>query len=171
MLYQDVSLENEKTKWQSNLLERGYGWRVRGLLPFNATKVVGVDPGVNFGMTMIDGTEILCYHGKLKTNPSKLEYAVMAHALITNMIDDGLMTNAHFVLEGAAFNKTFGQVQLAEVRTGFYMGMRHFDLVEVIAPMSVRKQVFGDGRTQPMDIWPTLNHNAADSLSIALVGI
>jgi hypothetical protein len=93
----------------------------------------------------------------------------MAHDQQENMVEDYRMSNSKFVLEGAAFNKTFGQVQLAEVRTGYYIAMRHYtETISVPAPMTARKVVFGDGRTQPGDIWPLLNHNGADSLALAL---
>jgi Holliday junction resolvasome RuvABC endonuclease subunit len=173
MLYQNISLSNEpKNKWKSNLLEKGYAWHTTGELLGHTGVVIGVDPGVNFGVTVIYECYIHIFNGKLKTQKDRrIEYSILAHDLIHELVHEYGGNPTTLVLEGAAFNKTFGQVNLAEVRTGYYMAMRSYGEVEVPAPMSVRKAVFGDGKMQPMDIWPHLNHNAADSLSIALYGL
>jgi hypothetical protein len=174
MIYNLVNLPNQnaKRKWHSELLEKGYGWEVNGELPNHGGKLVGVDPGVNFGITFIDGEYVRIFNGKLKTlHENRTEYSKMAHDLIFGMLEEFDMTSADFILEGAAFNKQFGQVNLAEVRTGYYLGMRHFGEVTVAAPMSIRKIVMGDGKVQPGETWPLLNHNGADSLSIALYGL
>jgi len=165
-----VSPIKEKIRWNNPILEGGHGWQYTAMIPNHAGKIVGVDPGVNLGITVINREEVFIFHGKLKTQRDpRIEYASLAHDILVNLIEEQRMSTAVFVLEGAAFNKTFGQVQLAEVRTGYYLAMRHYaNAVLLPAPMTVRKDVFGDGRTQPGDIFPQLNHNAADSLSIAL---
>jgi len=132
--------------------------------------IIGIDPGVNFGMTVIIDEKVDIYHGKLTKCEQRLEYAGMSMTCVREIMDNYPAYDTPLaVLEGAAFNKTFGQVGLAEVRAGFYLGLKYItDMVTVVPPMTTRKKVFGDGRTQPMDVWPTLNHNAADSLSLAL---
>lgn len=163
---------SEKRRWSSGFLEGGKGWEYETslTLPFEG-QVIGIDPGVNFAITSIDDGKIRICHGKLKTQTNRAEYALSAMNFTRLFIELNYMEQAVFVLEGAAFNKVFGQVNLAEVRTGFYLGLREYGDVVVPAPMTVRKNVFGDGRIQPMNIWPEMNHNAADSLSIALYGI
>lgn len=82
--------------------------------------------------------------------------------------------STHFFLEGAAYHKIFGQVGLADIRTGFYLGARScLDLehVHVVAPMAVRKAVFNDGKYQAANAFPLLPHNAADAVAIAAFGL
>ncbi len=164
---------NEKERWESPWLENEKGWLVQGRLPNHAGKVLGVDPGVNFGITILDKDRVLVFNGKLKKQETnKIEYAQLARLVVGALIEDFDMAECPMVIEGAAFNKRFGQVNLGEVRAGYYLGMRDYtNHVDVVAPMTVRKAVFGDGRIQPGDIWPTINHNGADSLAIALYGV
>jgi hypothetical protein len=173
MIWQALSPISEKIRWNNPLLETGHGWQYTATLPNFGGKIVGVDPGVNLGITLIDHENVRIFHGKLKTlREQRIGYSVMAHDLLVNLIDEYKMSKATFVLEGAAFNKTFGQVQLAEVRTGYYIAMKHYsEEIAIPAPMSVRKKVCGDGRVQPGDLWPNVNHNACDSLSIALYAV
>lgn len=171
-MWRNVQLLNEpKTKWNSTLLERGYCWLVRGKLLGHADQIVGVDPGVNFGITVIDKEDVYIYNGKLLTQENRIEYAFLAMNLIAQLVYDHGVGRATFILEGAAFSKQFGQVNLAEVRAGYYIGMRQFNVPKVSPPMSIRKKVFGDGRQQAADLFPQLNHNASDSLAIALYGM
>jgi hypothetical protein len=171
--YQYVSLSSEpKSKWRSECLEKGYAWRVQAVLPGHAGNIIGVDPGVNFGITLIKGEVLFIFNGKLKTQrEQRIEYSLLAYDLLHELIKEYEMQNAHFILEGAAFNKKYGQVNLAEVRTGYYLAMRYFGTVVVPAPMSWRKITLGSGTAFEGDIWPRLNGNAAASLGIALSGI
>lgn len=135
--------------------------------------IFAVDPGVNFGITIITpDSKVNILWGTLDKHPSHAEHGLMAENLIIQLVKRYKAEKAKFVLEGAAFNKAFGQVGLAEVRQGFYAGMRKFtEEFSVVPPMTARKVVFGNGRTQAGDIWPLLNHNAADSLGLAYYGL
>jgi len=173
MLYQNLSLSSEpKSKWQSKTLEKGYAWRRLGVLDNHVGFVIGVDPGVNFGITIIKDDVIYIYNGKLKTQKERrIEYAILAHDLIHDLVHEHGGRPTILSLEGAAYNKTYGQVPLAEVRTGYYMALRSYGEVEMPPPMSWRKVSLGSGTAFEGDIWPTLNGNAAASLGVALYGL
>jgi len=143
----------------------------KGKLPGNTKCSLGVDPGVNFGICFITGEDIYAMYGSLLQQTHHIEYANVAFELLTNLVWTNEQTDPVYVIEGPAFNKTFGQVNLAEVRTGFYLSLRHLGEIHTPPPMTVRKAVFGSGTIQPMDIWPLLNHNCADALSLALYGL
>ena len=162
-----------KGRWDSPWLENEHGWVTKAKLPNHAGTLMGVDPGVNFGVALIRKTEVLVFNGKLrKQAENRIEYAHLARMVMIALIEDFDMMDMPMYIEGAAFNKRFGQVNLGEVRAGYYLGMRDYsNRVTQVAPMSVRKAVFGDGKIQPGDVWPTLNHNGADSLAIALYGV
>ncbi len=135
--------------------------------------VVAIDPGVNFGMTIVSDTGLRVYNGKLIKQETSFEYGWYAFNFITDILSrQG--ESCMFILEGAAYNKTFGQVGLADIRTGFYLGARRLlapASIQIIAPASARKKVFNDGRYQAGDAFPKTNHNAADSLGLALAGV
>lgn len=169
MLYQRVTLTKpEKIK---NPFCRSI-YRVGGQLPHNSFYGVGVDPGVNFGVTFICQGSLVVYYGSLLQQYQPGEYGIEAMRFLQSLFREH-GSKGTCVIEGAAFHKQFGQVGLAEVRQGFYTAARlasSFSVI-IVPPKSIRKDVFGDGRTQAGDLWPTLNHNGADSLGIALYSL
>jgi hypothetical protein len=140
-----------------------------GKLEGNIRSSIGVDPGVNFGITIIDRDRVTILNGALLQQTLKIEYARLAYELTVDLINLNPLEDPTYVVEGAAYNKTFGQVNLAEVRTGYYLALRYYnDAVWIPPPASVRADVFGSGKVQAGDIWPQFNHNGMDSLAIAL---
>jgi hypothetical protein len=132
--------------------------------------VIAIDPGVNFGMTIIDAKGIRAYNGVLLKQDTSMEYGWYSMNFIKDILSRHEESST-FVLEGAAYHKTYGQVGLADVRTGFYLGARMYlgpGSIRIVAPASARKGVFDDGKYQAGDAWPQLNHNAADALALAL---
>lgn len=169
--YQRINLNSKPEKIKNPWCRSIY--RVCGQLPGNGCYGVGVDPGVNFGVTFIQQGHLVVYYGALIQQHLPGEYGMVAMRFLQSLFKEHGAKGA-CVVEGAAFHKQFGQVGLAEVRQGFYMAARLAGCsggVAIIPPKSVRKSVFGDGRTQAGDEWPLLNHNGADSLSIALYSL
>lgn len=132
----------------------------------------GIDPGVNFGLTVIEENKVYVFNGSLISDPTPGRQGLIAYKFLHDMIGNFLYENSLMVIEGAAYGAPFRQVELSEIRTGFYLAASLADAVfsDVIIkpPATIRKLVFGNGKTQAMDEWPTLNHNAADALSMAL---
>ena len=143
--------------------------------------VIGIDPGVNFGITIIADTYVQVIYGKL---PKKTRlgwhgidaYDFIIKALGTVEDETGIFyqhyRGAKAVVEGAAYDKIHGQVGLEEVRFGFFLALHHIGFnVSIVAPRSVRKIAFGSGNTTALDMWPLMNSNAADSIGCALVAL
>ncbi len=130
---------------------------------------IGIDPGRNFGITFISETDILIYYGTMPAD-SHERYGIFADQLIKEFCETHCVTYGDSItIEGAAYGSTFGQVGLAEIRFGFYIGAQRIGLEpKMVPPASIRKAVFGSAKVHAGDIWPTLNHNAADSFAIAL---
>jgi hypothetical protein len=131
----------------------------------------GIDPGVNFGLTVIQGDKVAVFHGALLQGDQPGWYGLLAYKFLTFMMTEYQPRHGLMIIEGAAYGAPFRQVELSEIRTAFYLAARHyggFSDVLMKAPRNIRKEVFGDGKVQAGDEWPLLNHNAADSLSMAL---
>lgn len=144
-----------------------------GLLPQAASRPAwGIDPGVNFGLTIIENEKVYVFHGALVQDDKPGCYGLIANRFLSSIIKKCDHLGAMMVIEGAAYGAPFRQVELAEIRTGFYLAARLspfvFADVQIKPPKTIRKAVFGDGKTQAGDEWPVLNHNAADSLAMAL---
>lgn len=137
---------------------------------------IGIDPGVNFGLTILQGNFLDVYHGTLKRETKPGLYGWDAFMFLKELLDswhDELIASP-CVIEGAAYHKAFGQVGLAEVRSSFFLqAMIHsaITVVEIVPPATIRKKTFGNHLQQACDIWPMLNHNGADSVSMALYAI
>lgn len=134
------------------------------------TICIGIDPGVNFGISIITGKQILICNGKLPVRKTAGEHGKDAYEFVMEHIIQHVDGAALSVVEGAAYDKTFGQVGLAEVRFGFYLGLyvRNAN-PQICAIKTIRASVLGSGKETAFDRWPLLNHNAADSLGCALM--
>ena len=128
-------------------------------------RVMGIDPGKNFGLAVIGQNKNIILNGVL--DDSKIPLRECAFHFIKNMIN--IHEPREVVIEGASYGDRFGQVKLAEIRCGFALGSTEAGVpVIIVPPKTPRKAVFGSGNTEAMDVWTTLNHNAADALCLAL---
>lgn len=133
--------------------------------------LMGVDPGVNFGITVIQDGAVRVLWGHLPgTKKLRGERGYQMYNLMKEICSD--VDNVSVcIVEGAAFNAKFGQVGLEEVREGAYLAARCAGLSTFISPpATIKAKVLGHGRAQAGDWFPTLNHNACDSISVALYG-
>lgn len=133
---------------------------------------VGVDPGANFGLAIITAQQVIIANGHLpksKSKPTGWEYGVEAYDFIRKYVMPLNAGTGIAVVEGASYGKKYGQVPLESERFAFYLGLLHNGYqVHVVPPATIRKEVFHNGKMQAMDYWPTINHNAADALSMSL---
>lgn len=140
---------------------------------YNGRMLIGIDPGVNFGLAIIMNGELNVMWGRMPFR-EKIPglRAEQAYELAYEFASDAIVvhkTLATCVVEGAAYNSRFGQVGLEEVRVGFYLGLRHVGLkAHIVPPATIKKEILGHGRAQAGDAWPWLNHNAADAISVCL---
>lgn len=131
----------------------------------------GIDPGVNFGLTVIEGYKIYVFYGALMQDDKPGRYGLIAFKFLQSIMETFNLWSARMVIEGAAYGATFRQVELSEIRTGFYLAAAlspGFSDVIIKPPKTIRKAVFNNGTIHAADEFPLLNHNAADSLAVAL---
>lgn len=152
---------------------------LQGALPGNKGLSIGIDPGVNFGLTIINMEYVQILYGKLPTDSRPGFRGIYAYDYIMKSplsqlfyTSKDVMTDFHAVVEGAAYNDKYGQVTLEEVRFGFFFALYTIGYnVHIVPPVSIRKGVLGAGRKTLGDEFPSLNHNAMDSLGCALYGL
>lgn len=146
--------------------------RITGRLEGNTKMAVGIDPGVNYGITIITGDTVQVFYGKLDGDSTPGMRGIAASELIRTLFTDYWYEKWFAIVEGAAYNAHFGQVGLEEVRFGFFSALmyKYFRAV-IVPPASVRKLAFGSAKISAVDLWPTMNQNAADSIGCALAAI
>ena len=140
---------------------------------------VGVDPGRNFGIAVLGLENLDLYYGQMPQGKYE-DYGYLAYQMLHN---DWMRVpyegDAVAVVEGPAFEMTHGQAGLAYIRFGFYLALKCAGYsVRIVPPMSVRKEVFGNGLTRPgrrkdqkSVVWPDLVEHAADALACGLCAI
>lgn len=169
--YQKIKLQKNKEKFIHDNIS---GWVIKGTMKGNAFRVIGIDPGVNFGFVIVDKEDVFVYYGKVKTKAknNRIEYSIDVMNMTKSLIAIYDMHNVTCVIEGAAYRKQFGQVQLAEVRNGFFIGCRKFsNKVYISPPATIRKIAFGHGYLHGLELFPTLNANAADAIGVAMTAL
>jgi hypothetical protein len=130
---------------------------------------VGVDPGRNFGIATLDGREAWVFHGTLpkEDKTKKWLYGLAAYELMSN--PQRFYGKGEAVVEGPAFKEPFGQSDLAHIRMGFVLGLYYIGFpVSIVPPATIRAKALGSGKLGGLEVWPEINHNAADALAAAI---
>lgn len=176
-MYQTVKLTKKSTKI-SNPFTRSLRV-VHGTIPTPVPyPSYGVDPGVNFGLTVIECDRVWVFNGILNQDEKPGRRGLIAYQFLNTMIPRFFtpsityrLGTALMVIEGASYGDQYGQALLEEIRQSFYIAASlyaGFSDVIISPPKTIRKGVFGDGTIRAPDEFPTLNRNAADSLAMAL---
>lgn len=141
---------------------------------------IGVDPGINFGISVLRKTTLDIFWGKLPhADPFPGKEAIK---LVKDLLspwkgsliwkDVRSMFSSMVYVEGPSYNDSIGQPLLEQVRFGFVLGFESDGYrVRYIPPMTARKMTFGHGRKKGNEVWTTINQNAADSIPLAICGI
>lgn len=184
--WEAISIDLKKT--ESAILGQTSVKYVRAKLPYPMYGI-GIDPGKNFGIAIFNGKYLDIFWGTMKTylKPDRWRYGIEAVHIAGSVktiilgnapvdmaspkkvkmlhIDDRVSSGA---VEGAAYKKREGQVNLAEVRFGFALGLYEtgFD-VKIVPPATARKAATGNGNDRMAAYWPLLNNNACDAVGIA----
>lgn len=167
-----------KLNIELSLLEVGSLKFMSSALPSDRSNslIVGIDPGRNFGMTIIqeDGTMLIVSGTMKKGNWNSYGEDAFRIGKILGTLYGGY---GQFYIEGASYGDLAGQVGLSQVRFGFYLGIWStlkrpwLPCINIVPPATARKVAFGNGNFKAWELWPELNQNAADSIGIALYGL
>jgi hypothetical protein len=139
---------------------------------------IGVDPGVNVGLSVIMGEDVaVTWH----THYNRAGYDIVdfldAIQNLWMLVPGGTPKRTPVIIEGAAYGPKFGQPLLGQIRGAAIVGFHNagFDYIAEVPPLSIRRKVFGDGRIQPIDFWrndrsmrPVWKKDEADALSMAI---
>lgn len=148
---------------------------LQGSCKGNEKTVIGIDPGSNFGFTIINRELVSIYYGKLPVDKRKGYQGINAYNYTLSLLNNIHVPNGQewkAIVEGASYNDRFGQVALEERRFGFFFALYTLGYsVEILPPASVRKRATGSGKTTIGEWFPNLNHDAMDSLGCALAAL
>ena len=132
-------------------------------------RIIGIDPGtVNLGLADYR-PKYKCQVYQIKTirdddpvDRIKRMYKIMKELLWCNVTYEQTM----MIIEGSAFGARFRQVEMGEARATMALyGLLQEYSVKIIAPNSIRKQVFGSGKIKAQEVWSGLPDDALAALS------
>ena len=132
---------------------------------------IGVDPGVNYGITVVTNLGMEVIWGKLPKLSSFIGLESAELARDVSKIYKFNRFTPHVYIEGPAFRASYGQTKLEQCRSGFIHGFKDHmpeTNIKYIAPSSVRKVAFGNGNKSAKNLWFMINENASDSIGIGL---
>jgi len=130
----------------------------------------GFDPGTrNFGIAVLRGDTGVIYQIAINTSRDPVYRLTYTINILKNI--NCVTKGSTVTIEGAAFRGGFSQQELAEMRATIALySMKYAKLIMFAAPMSIRKLVFGHGRTKPQEVWKGLPNDALAALSCAYYG-
>lgn len=128
---------------------------------------VGIDPGRNFGICTLDGREAWAIAGTLLKEDKQWKYGITAYEFMSN--PRNYYGQGPAVIEGPAYKMPKGQADLGHTRMGFTLGLYYAGFsVDIVPPATIRSQALGNGKLSGLEVWPSLQHNAADAVAAAL---
>ena len=128
---------------------------------------IGIDPGINWGLTMLVDGIMFTYWGTLpKMNaPDRHNYICR---FITAWFPPKCPANI-VMIEGAAYGAKYSREALEDSRLGFYDAFKELGkTVSYAPPLTIRKEVFGKGTIKGNQVFLDINENSADSVAICL---
>jgi len=130
----------------------------------------GVDPGtVNVGFAELGrGMYINAFQVKLIRKDNPADRILDFYKLMSECFHNYAMPN-FAVIEGASFGDKYRQAELAEIRASATFWFNHYgvNIIKFLQPQTVRKLVFGNGRTKAHMVWTELPFDAAAAISCA----
>ena len=130
--------------------------------------VFGYDPGTTrMGIASIWNGTVTINEIKAVRSADPVERIMLNQNIMSHCVS--LFTyHCTMVIEGSGFSKGFRQTELAEVRASAALWAIKFELTPIIVnPLTIRKVVFGSGKTRAEEVWSDLPPNAASALACA----
>lgn len=142
---------------------------------------LGIDPGDrNMGMAhLVPGGYLVAAQIRLGDADNAVERLMASAQVVREITSDWLIDfkGLKTAIECAAYSKLYGQVALAENRSGAIQAllMAGADRILVPSPGTIRKVVFGSAKIKAEEQWPELgepgHHDAASALAVALYAL
>lgn len=132
---------------------------------------VGVDPGKNFGLGFLWDGMLTTFWATLPTQEHDYEYFGFIQKFMLDWFPKDNPANVAMV-EGPSYASLYRQPFLEDCRLGFLMSLQMLGKeVSYVAPQSVRKTVFGNGRIKAANVWYDLTGKAANGADAAAVAL
>lgn len=133
---------------------------------------LGIDPGDrNMGLALVSPPDkFSAIQITLDDADNAVERITNTVTCLSDLLSKWTVLPPVACVECAAYSKLYGQVALAENRSAAIMAlmMKGVGLIEVPAPGTIRKVVFGNGKTKAENVWPQLGGDSASALACAI---
>ena len=134
-------------------------------------QTIGIDPGTtNLGICVLwDKLNLInLYQVKIVRDKNPIRRIINFQDIMSECVS-AFETGTKVIIEGASFGDNYRQVELAGCRTSIALWCLHRGFeVNLLAPSSVRKKVFGSAKIKAHDLWNNIPQDCAAALSCAL---
>jgi len=147
---------------------RDVSWKRSSVIPSlnPQLQAYGIDPGVHFGLSWIGRDKRIYAVRASIVREEDTELSVLAHRVAAGIFGFTGVYSMLTVIEGAAYSKFHGQVDLEKIRSGMVTALHPY--VKVVPPNRIRKLAFGSAKIAATSIWPLLDDHAADAVGCML---
>lgn len=133
---------------------------------FCSFPIVGIDPGVNFGLSVLIHSSAFVFSGKIPEK-DRMNYGLWMYNLVCSV---GETVKAIYI-EGASYGEKFGQIVLEQIRYSCFLAGKTIGVpAYYVPPLTARMIVFGSGKIKGSEVWKEINPHGADSLVLAIYG-
>ena len=146
-------------------------WKSVYKSPKPETMFVGIDPGTkHLGIAVINESLIKLFQITIDRPKNPIVRMKLIREIFAKCVNS-YQYNTVLVIEGSAFSKAYREAELSEVRaTAVWWGLGNGFDVFMFQPNTIRKVVFGNGKTKAQDVWKELPPDAANALACAWYG-
>ena len=164
----DVEIEDAEIRGIEVKIEK---WKSAYQSPKPETMFVGIDPGTSkLGIAVINETTINLFQVDIDRPKNPITRMKLMREIFAKCVNS-YKYNTVLVIEGSAFSKAYREAELSEVRaTAVWWGLGNGFDVFMFQPNTIRKVVFGNGKTKAQDAWKSLPPDAANALACAWYG-
>ena len=138
---------------------------------YDVQDAIGIDPGRNFGVGLLTAGTLSIYWATLPAQEHDYDYFGYVQKFMMDWFPKDNPAKIAMV-EGPSYASLYKQPFLEDVRLGFLMSLQMLGKeVDYVAPQSVRKVVFGNGRTKAATVWYDLSGKAANGADAGAVAL
>lgn len=132
---------------------------------------IGIDPGTtNIGIAFLlpENNRAMTYKINVEREPDPIKRISQVGTILGSVLFYYTVPT-YCVIEGSSFGNPYRQTELGEFRAAAVLWCISKGIIpRLVAPLTIRKTVFGSGKIKAEEEWPELPGDAASALACAI---
>ena len=167
----ELNILNQKIIKETETMKISYYKIESPIQPKDFSMHLGFDPGsTHLGIAVVDATlgipEVKLWQIDMERNKDAVERMRSIQYILSDLITWSYYNNMVACIEGASYGDRYRQVELAEIRASAALWcLQKGYKVSIVPPNTIRKAVFGNGKTKAQDVWTNIPADVANALA------